>query len=243
MAIGMRMKEYYEYPSSVRLTRRIPVILRLDGKCFHTFTSGCDKPFDVELSNAMVSTAYDLVREIQGAKFAYIQSDEISILLTDYDKLETSAWFDYNVQKMCSVASSLCTVKFSEHYIKKNGAMFDARVFNIPKEEVVNYFIWRQLDWMRNSVQMVARSKYSQKQLHGKNNDELKEMIRIKGVNWDFMEDIWKYGGVTYKKFVVVNNNMTSQFPIYDTSWEIESAFKFVENREFFDIYLNENFI
>lgn len=198
-----RMKEYYENVSRTYLTRRTPVILRLDGKAFHTFTRNFEKPYDRNLIEFMNYTALEVIKDIQGAKCAYVQSDEISILITDYDTLETEAWFDYNVQKMTSISSALSSVAFSKRYLKflfennkidvkdilKHNAYFDARVFNIPKDDVVNYFIWRQKDWERNSLQMLARSLYSAKQLHGKKRDELHELIFEKWENWANQKD------------------------------------------------------
>jgi tRNA(His) 5'-end guanylyltransferase len=227
MTIGERMKINYERANSYYLSRRIPVILRLDGKCFHTFTRGCQRPFDIDLGMSIINTAREMVEEIQGAKFAYTQSDEISILITDYDALETSAWFDYNIQKMCSVSASMCTAMFSSYYSGKKGAMFDARVFNVPKEEVVNYFIWRQKDWIRNSVQMVAQSEFSPKLLHGIDNSGMKLMLLEKGIDWNDFDPMWKYGNIAHK--LIVSDS---------TKWVIEPAFQFTDNREFFDKYL-----
>lgn len=143
-SIGNRMKENYEDRYRFKLTRRMPVIIRLDGKAFHTLTRDCMKPFDNSFNCAIVETSIYLLKNIQGAKCAYIQSDEISILLTDFDRLTTNAWFDYNIQKMVSVSASMASVIFSSLWHRHG--YFDSRVFNIPKEEICNYFIWRQLD-------------------------------------------------------------------------------------------------
>ena len=157
-SLGDRMKHNYENVSRTYLTRRTPVIMRLDGKAFHTLTRNCVKPFDIDLQDAMKATAIELCLEIQGAKIAYTQSDEISILLTDYDNLKTSPWFDYNIQKMCSIASAMASVKFSS--VWGSTGLFDCRVFNIPKDEVMNYFVWRQKDWLRNSLSMLAQANF-----------------------------------------------------------------------------------
>jgi len=191
-SIGNRMKENYENAYRIKLTRRTPVILRLDGKAFHTLTRGCDKPFDHELQTAMVRTAMFLMEEIQGAKCAYIQSDEISILLTDFDRLNTSAWFDNNLQKIVSISASFASVKFTELFGKVG--IFDSRAFNVPKEEVCNYFVWRQQDWFRNSLQMLSQSHFSHKQLQNKNTPDMHEMLHEKGVNWAELEPRWKNG-------------------------------------------------
>jgi tRNA(His) guanylyltransferase len=194
-SIGNRMKDNYENRYRVFLTRRTPAIVRLDGRAFHTLTRGLNKPFDYDFSNTMLCTASYLCAEIQGAKCAYVQSDEISILLTDYDKLTTDAWFDYNVQKMTSVSAGLASAYFTKHWNSNGGcAVFDSRVFNIPIEEVCNYFIWRQLDWVRNSVQMLSQANFSHKELHKKNQADMHEMLFSKGINWADLEDRWKNG-------------------------------------------------
>jgi tRNA(His) guanylyltransferase len=193
-SLGDRMKNNYEDRSKTSLYRRMPVIIRLDGKAFHTLTRGCEKPFDRNFSDAMDQTMIKVMEEAQGSQLGYVQSDEISILLTDYTNFDTQAWFDNQVQKICSVAASIASVEFTETFGKKG--YFDCRVFNIPKEEVCNYFIWRQQDWMRNSVQMLARSHFSQKQLHNKNIPAMHDMLHEKGVNWATdVEDRFKNGG------------------------------------------------
>jgi len=197
-SLGDRMKNNYENVTRNYLMKRTPVIMRIDGKAFHTLTRSCIKPFDDFLSESMIIAAKAVVKEAQGFKIAYIQSDEISILLTDYDTLETSAWFDYNIQKMCSVSASIASVAFSNAFGRT--AYFDCRVFNIPKEEVNNYFIWRQQDWMRNSIQMLARTHYSQKELDHKNVTKMHDMLFQKGINWSKLEpEKWKNGYTLFK--------------------------------------------
>jgi tRNA(His) 5'-end guanylyltransferase len=193
-SLGDRMKNNYEARSRINLYRRMPVIIRLDGKAFHTVTRGCEKPFDKKFSFAMDKAMISVMEQAQGAKLGYVQSDEISILLTDYDTHETQAWFNNQVQKICSVSASIASVEFTEAFGRKG--YFDCRCFNIPREEVTNYFIWRQQDWMRNSVQMLARSHFSQKQLHNKNVPAMHEMLHEKGVNWATdISDRFKNGG------------------------------------------------
>jgi len=191
-SIGDRMKNNYEDRYRLKLTRRTPVIIRLDGKSFHKLTKHCNKPFDVFFNNAMVGTAIRLYEEIQGAKCAYVQSDEISILITDFDRLMSCAWFDYNIQKIVSVSSGLASVEFSSRFHK--AGIFDCRAFNIPKEEVCNYFIWRQQDCIKNSVQMLARKFYTHKELHEKSQSDMHEMIYNKGVNWADLSPRYKNG-------------------------------------------------
>lgn len=199
-AIGDRMKSNYESRDTHYLTRRTPVIIRLDGKAFHTLTRHCEKPFDWIFASVMNNTTSELCRQIQGCKFAYIQSDEISLLLTDYDRLSTQAWFDYNISKMTSVSAGIASTVFTndfKHVFAFDGyAVFDSRAFNIPKEEVANYFVWRQLDWTRNSIQMLSQSHFSHKQLHGKNQSDMHEMLFGIGVNWADLKPEWKNGRI-----------------------------------------------
>ena len=197
-SIGNRMKENYESRYRIKFTRRMPVIIRLDGKAFHSLTRKCDKPFSLRFAGAMSQTSLYLCENIQGAKCAYTQSDEISILLTDFDKLTTDAWFDYNLQKIVSVSAGMASAYFSGLW-DFGIAVFDSRAFNIPKEEVCNYFIWRQQDWVRNSIQMLAQAYYSSKQLHQKNQPAMHEMLHEKGVNWADLDDIWKNGHFVWK--------------------------------------------
>lgn len=216
--LGKRMKKY-ESVSKTVLMRRTPVIIRIDGKAFHTFTKGFEKPFDKVLIKTMQETTKYLCENIQGCVFGYTQSDEISLVLIDYQTLTTDAWFDYEVQKLCSVAASMATMAFNKFfdknvniflldevvnnqgdvldekkynlhrtYIKavKKGAMFDARAFNIPKEEVTNCIYWRQLDATRNSIQMVGQAHFSHNELHEKTCNQIQDMLHEqKGINWN----------------------------------------------------------
>lgn len=189
-SLGDRMKGY-EDVSRTRLTRRSPVIVRVDGKAFHTLTRTLDKPYDEHFTRCMDEVALGLCREIQGAALAYVQSDEVSVLLVDYHTHETQAWFDNQVQKMASVAASTATVAFNLEWLRRPQGLapgwgkFDARVFSVPREEVVNYFVWRQQDAVRNSIQGLAQANFSQKALHGLSCDQLQEkLFQERGINW-----------------------------------------------------------
>jgi tRNA(His) guanylyltransferase len=206
-AIGDRMKENYENRSRFSLSRRSYTIIRVDGKAFHTYTRGLLRPFDDGLIEDMDATAAYLCKNVMGAKLAFVQSDEISILLTDFDDLGTEAWFDNNLQKICSVSASMATRAFNECRLKRLGidkmkwAEFDSRVFQIPqKTEVENYFIWRQQDTTRNSISSVAQTLYSSKQLHGKNTDVQQELIFQKGINWNDYAPKYKRGRIILKE-------------------------------------------
>jgi tRNA(His) guanylyltransferase len=223
-ALGDRMKHYYEDRSRLYLARRIPVIMRLDGKTFHTLTRNCDKPYDGTLARIMVDTAKKLVSELQGAKCAYIQSDEITILITDYEKLTTEAWFDYNVQKMCSVAASIATVTFNKFMYLKD-AYFDCRVFNIPKEDVTNNFVWRQKDWFRNSIHLFALAYFSHKELQGKKSKDMHEMLHGIGRNWTTDLLPWQKNGTFITKESHGPGWENTMFPVFTDSRELIEAF------------------
>ncbi len=211
--LGNRMKENYENRSKTYLTRRVPVIIRLDGRAFHSFTKQMRKPFDNILVKTMQDTMLDLCKNVQGCVLGYTQSDEITLVLADYKTLESEAWFDYQVQKIVSIGASIATLSFNKHfaenvaemidntdefkaYTKKLGqAMFDARAFNIPKEEVCNCVLWRQIDAERNSVQMVAQANFSHKELQGKSCNDLQDMLMLqKGIKWNNLATHLKRG-------------------------------------------------
>lgn len=199
-SLEKRMKEFYEHKTRFFLPRRTYTIIRVDGKAFHTYTRGLDTPFDIKFIDDMDKTACYMCENIQGSKMAFVQSDEINILLTDFDKINTSAWFDGNIQKMASVSASLATAKFNELRPGKL-ALFDSRVFIIPSAiEVENYFIWRQQDTVRNSIISVAQSLYSHKELNGKNTNEMQEMCFQKEVNWNDYEPSLKRGRLILKQ-------------------------------------------
>lgn len=192
--LGDRMKDYESVPR-IGLTKRTPVILRVDGKAFHTFTKGMTRPYDEKFNRCMWAAAAYMCKNIQGAKLAYVQSDEISILITDWETLKTEGWYGYEVQKMASVSASMAATSFLAQYVHeftddvievKKLPAFDSRVFNLPKEEVANYFIWRQQDATRNSIQSLAQSNFSHKELHGLSCNELQELLfQKKGLNWN----------------------------------------------------------
>lgn len=215
-SLGDRMKRYETVPR-LHLTRRTPVVIRLDGKAFHTFTRSCVKPYDSDLHDAMMWATEQLVEQIQGACLGYTQSDEISILLRDWDSFTTDAWYDYGVQKMVSIAAAICSVEFNAAYTKSNKpALFDARAFNMPKEEVCNYFIWRQQDATRNSINGLAQSLFSHKELQHKNVNEVQEMmIKHHGVNWNDL-DVWKKrGSCVYRSGSEIGNVSDDEIPIF----------------------------
>lgn len=184
LQIGDRMKTYYEKPFNFQLPWRMPVIVRVDGKTFHTFTKHMERPFDDKFISDMMGLSLYLCESIHTAQFAYCQSDEVSILLHPYKKLDTQPYFNNEVQKIVSVVAGMASSYFSQVY--KREAVFDARVFVLPEDEVVNYFLWRQQDATRNSVSMLAQSLYHHTELHQKDSKVKQEMIFKKsGQNWN----------------------------------------------------------
>lgn len=189
-SLGDRMKHNYEDVFKIRLPYRMPVIIRLDGKAFHSLK--VKKPFDKRMIDCMDEVALRLFENIQGAVLAYIQSDEISILLHNYKKFTSQAWFDNELQKMVSVSAAIASSYFSWHF--KQIVQFDSRVFVLPEAEVCNYFIWRQQDWERNSIQMLAQSMFSHKDLFCQDCEDLKKMCREHGQPWEDLENSLRKG-------------------------------------------------
>lgn len=200
--LGDRMK-MYEGQATMMLDKKLPAVIRIDGRAFHSYCRGFEKPFDKHILDAMMYTTTKLCEEIQNAKIGYAQSDEISILMM-VDSEVAQSWFDGKTAKILSVSASIATSYFNEYMEKiywlpqrfKNKiagkdspdkrANFDSRVFNLPVEEVNNYFWWREQDAVRNSIQSVAHSKYSQKQLHKKNTNAMIEMLKTeKSIDWN----------------------------------------------------------
>lgn len=219
MNLHERMKQY-EAVSQTYLMRRTPVIIRLDGVAFHTFTKNFDKPFDEVLGIAMRATTRYLVNNIQGCVLGYTQSDEISLVLQDYKKLDTDAWFGYNVQKLVSVSAKMATDHFHRAFYKAtcgmdsekcidlywsamrdNNVGFDSRCWNLPFEEVNNYLIDRQQDAERNSINLLAQQYYSQRELNGIKSNELQnKLFTEQGINWSDLPDYQKRGYLALPK-------------------------------------------
>ena len=279
-ALDKRMKRY-EASSDICLTRRTPVVLRFEMCHGHTFAKGFDKPFDVIFMYSMQKTMQCLCESIQGAVFGYTQSDEITIVLCDYKRLDTDAWFDYRLEKMCSVGASMASRFFNKYFMeaveKLNSARtsnelnkifrgifkassmsdmfkdteipdiskvpydtykrryftadFDCRAFNIPKEEVCNCVIWRQNDAEKNSVQTLAQSMYSQKELNGIKTNQLQDkMFTEKGINWNELETACKRGTACKKNS--------------EGAWEVDYEMPIVKkNREYVEdlVYCKED--
>jgi len=234
--LAKRMKGYESIPKT-RLMKRCPVICRIDGKAHHSFTRGFNKPFDEVYIKSMQETSKYLCENLQGVVMSYQQSDEITLVFVDYKELNTTPYFDYEVQKLCSIIASMATMKFNQEFAyqvrrykeEKNlehkcgiwnsykdyyyqtiykamdkGAMFDARVFNIPKEEVTNCIYWRQLDASRNSIQMVGQANFSHKELQNKSCNDIQDMLMTqRGINWNDLPAYQKRGSCCIKEIYI----------------------------------------
>lgn len=245
--LGDRMKRY-EDTFRHHLPNHLPVIIRVDGKSFHTLTKKADKPFDKHIEYLMEATAYALCQQVQTAQIAYAQSDEISLLLHPYKRLTSQPWFDNNIQKMVSVAASIATAAFNqnaqirkrwpgfaENFEAELPALFDARAYVLPECEVVNYFIWRQQDAMRNSVSMLAQSLFPHpyKELVGKNSKQLREMIIEKGKDWNALP-ITQQRGRCIRKDIVTHDGQT-----FRSHWIVDDEIPlFTENRDYIQKYV-----
>lgn len=217
-SLGDRMKKNYEDRTRFYLPRRTYTIIRVDGKAFHSFCSKLEKPFDWKLIATFQETTRIVGSEMQGFQFAYGQSDEVSFLVTDFNEITTEAWFDGNIQKIASVTASLFTAQFNNLFKYIRLASFDCRVFSIAERtEVENYFIWRQQDATRNSVQMLGRSKFSHKELDGKNCSEIQEMLHNKySINWNDQHPELKRGWIVTKDSVLSSDHFVCGCDLFD---------------------------
>jgi len=272
-SLGDRMKSY-ENITRTYLPSRMPIIIRIDGKAFHTFTKGFKKPFDDILMRAMEETAAVLCREIEGVKIAYTQSDEISLLITNNDTWETQPWFGNNIQKMVSVAASIATWifnkvfwqelndyrnispletagtseehRFLEAYCRAcdKGALFDARAFVLPADEVCNYFIFRQQDAIRNSIQSMGQAHFSHKELMNKNCENIKQMLVEKNIKWESLPISHQRGICVIKKPTKVKTQIDMKAMTYiemtRNRWTVDDNIPlFWEDRKYIDSLFN----
>ena len=268
--LGDRMKDY-EVRNQYFLQRHIPVAIRVDMKSGHSFTKGFKQPFDEIFVKSMQQTAKFMCENIQGTVLSFQQSDEITIILQDYKNLNTDAWFNYRTDKMCSIAASMATMAFNKFFTKnvnyfeithehdytineycttlvnaaEKGAMFDARCFNIPKEEVCNLIYWRQLDATRNSIQMVGQANFSHKELQNKSCNMIQEMLFAeKGINWNNYPTHLKRGSCCIKT-TIQNPNIDIKDGAYPKSiWMIDLDIPIFkgDGRQYIDklIYIGE---
>lgn len=262
------MKENYENRSKTYLTRRVPCVLRLDGKAMHTFTKGFRRPYDEIFHTAMNETMKYLCENIQGCKIGYTQSDEITLVLQDFDTPTTDAWFDYSVQKMCSIAASMATFVFNRVFLQEiekystkqdydekyyntlknaseKGAFFDCRCFSVPEDEVVNCLIWRQQDATRNAIQMLGQTYFSQKALNKKNNNDIQDMLMLeKKINFNDMPAEFKRGICCVRR-EVQNPNIDIKDGVYlRKKWVLDKEIPiFTKDREYIEKELKQDIV
>lgn len=223
MTLSERMKSY-EQTTQLHLPRRTYTIIRVDGRAFHSYTRRCERPFDQDLASAMDATAQACCTDFANCQLAYIQSDEISFLLSDFSEINTEPWFAANVQKLVSVSAANTTAEFNRYRnmttFRIETAQFDSRVFTIPDPiEVENYFIWRQQDATRNSIAMAAQHYYSPRELLNMNTSEQQEMLFLRGVNWNDYPNGFKRGRCAIK--------------VQDQGWQIEVPPIFTQDRAY----------
>lgn len=235
-SLGDRMKQY-ENVWKQKLPRRTPFVIRIDGKAFHTYTKVFDDIFSQKLHSAMCITARYLCKNIQGCRLAYTQSDEISLLLTDYERFNTEAWFDKEIQKIVSVSASYATAKFNDvmrDYDIDYLAQFDSRVFSLSKDEVCNYFIWRQQDAVRNSVRMLGRKYFSHSKLQNKSNSEVQDILMEEhNINWNDLAT-WKKRGSCVRKVNQLTKDFTTGEEKYVKEFQLDNNIPiFTRDREY----------
>ena len=200
------------------------VILRIDGRAFHTFTRGLDKPFDSSLKDSMVYTAEALAKEIQGVRLVYTQSDEISVLITSWKdgafNPKPELPFGGVEAKLVSLSASIATTAFNWYggTLGWSKANFDSRVFTFPgteegRELVGRYFLWRHRDTVKNSVSMAASAHFSHKELHQKSVADRLMMLQQKGVNWeDAYPASLKYGTYLYPATIQLTSDTGEEY-------------------------------
>jgi tRNA(His) 5'-end guanylyltransferase len=199
-SLGNRMKEYERAEAGRRLMPLLPALARLDGRAFHSFVRGLERPFDRRLSDLMIDTATFLVRETN-ALVGYTQSDEITLAWVP-EVYDSPIFFDGRIQKMTSMLAALCAAHFNRRLpaflpaeFAERLPVFDCRVWNVPSlEEAANTFLWRELDATKNSISMAARAYYDHAELHDKNGAEMQELLWKKGVNWNGYPTFFKRG-------------------------------------------------
>ena len=200
--IGERMKRY-ERTTDFYLPPRTPVLIRVDGRAFHTWTRRADRPFDRDIAESMVEATIVCAKEMAGFRLAYHQSDEVTFVLLDTATLQTQPWFDNRLSKLASVTASMFTAAFNAAIHDRadrtslwvrGPATFDARVFPVPLDDTPNVFVWRQRDWRRNSITMLASALCSHRELHGRSTAERLALCRERGRPWENLDPWEKYG-------------------------------------------------
>jgi tRNA(His) 5'-end guanylyltransferase len=236
MDLGDRMKRY-EASSLYQFPDRLPVVIRVDGKAFHSYTRGLSKN-DPGIIKAMDHAAKTLCEKVMGARLAYVQSDEISVLVNPWGSHDSQAWFDNCHQKFVSTTASIAAAEVTalsyEIFGKVKPAYFDSRAFVIPHDDVTNYFIWRQQDAVRNSIQVLGQMNFSHKQLHKKTCNMIQEMLfQEKGINWSKEPTRFKRGSCVVRQDTTVD---TPRGPAIRAKWVVDLEIPtFTEDRSYIE--------
>ena len=264
-SLGDRMKDY-ENCYRLYLSKRQPIIIRCDMRAGHTFTKGFERPYDIAFASCMWETARKLCENVGGCRFGYTQSDEITLVLADWENPKTEPWFGNNLQKIVSISASMATLYFNKAFMEmlskafhnlnipseklqvyhkalsEKTAIFDSRAFIIPREEIFNVLYWRQLDCKRNSIQLLGQANFSHNQLQNKNSDEIQEMLfQEKGINWAKEPEWFKNGVAIYKKPTKVdyyNKFDGSSGVVYRNKWyaDLETPV-FTKDKQYIEKY------
>lgn len=233
--LGNRMKNY---ENKLYLPENLPLIVRIDGRSFHTVTRSMEKPFDADFINMMNQVGIELCKEIQNCRMAYLQSDEISFLL--YQNQGAQPWFGNEIQKITSITASLASSVFSLY--SHTPVAFDSRIFILPPHEVTNYFVWRQLDWQRNSIQMLARHHYSHRELKNVSTTGMLELLSKVDVDWNSISNHLKLGRTVVK--TESNELLGDGVETYlRTRWMVDEGIKrFTEDRSYIETKMLPDF-
>lgn len=225
-SLGDRMKRY-EAASDAVFMRRVPVIVRVDGKGFSRWIkkANFEKPFDKQMAGAMQDTMQHVAENVEGCVFGYTQSDEMTFVLRNDQSFESEPWFGNRQQKIVSVISSMVTAYFNDCFDGMPYAYFDARAFTVPDlDEAANCLVWRQQDATKNSISMASYYGIGQKigkgaarkALHGLNGNQQQELLfQETGQNWNYYPTWCKRGAACYRKltqFYGIDGGMTGSY-------------------------------
>lgn len=200
--LGDRMKGY-EAETRVVLPAKTWAVVRVDGRAFHTYTRGLDRPFDIGFQADMDRVAFALVEEIAGAQLAYVQSDEVSVIFSDLGE-RTEPYFGGVIQKIASIAAASASATMTRLRPDQAPALFDARVFALPSAvEVHNYLVWRQSDCRRNAISMLAHHHVGKSRVVGVSTPERRELLEQAGVVLDDIDLGFRQGRWATRRTVV----------------------------------------
>ena len=259
-SLGERMRQNYEFPYRFFLTKRTPIIIRIDMQNAHNFTSFMKKPFDPIFIESMHNTALNLCEQLTNVEFAYTQGDEINLFLTDYKKILLGQWQNGNLQKMVSLSASIATIEFNAAYTHAilnhteldaestnqyssniNKMIFESTIFNIPESEVINYFIYRQTECAKNSVQLAGGYYFNNDKLHNLNGNDIQEKLKNIGINWNEYPSFFKRGICTKREEYIVHDDYKNE-DIKRYRWTIDYDIPiFARDREYINKFVRTN--